>query len=158
MPFNHEIKSQLAKLLATEDIIVEHKKVETACFNVHTRVLTLPMWEKASDNIYTMLVLHEISHSLWTPDIDWTKDYKIPGQFVNIVEDARIEKLCKRKYPGSPKSFYAGYKELADNDFFQIKDDKLETYNLADRATCGSRLATILIFLLSVAKRLKSSI
>jgi hypothetical protein len=134
MAVNFEIKGMLAKCLAMEDIIIEHKKVETACFNVHTRVLTLPMWEKASDNVYTMLVLHEISHSLWTPDIDWTKDYKIPGQFVNIVEDARIEKLCKRKYPGSPKSFYAGYKELADDDFFQIGDDKLETYNLADRA------------------------
>ena len=65
MAVNHEIKSNLAKLLATEDIVVEHKKVETACFNVHTRVLTLPMWEKASNNIYTMLVLHEISHALW---------------------------------------------------------------------------------------------
>jgi hypothetical protein len=134
MTVKFEIKGSLARLLATEDLVVEHKKVETACFNVHTRVLTLPMWEKASDNVYTMLVLHEISHALWTPDIDWTKDYKIPGQFVNIVEDARIEKLCKRKYPGSPKSFYAGYKELADDDFFQIGDDKLETYNLADRA------------------------
>ncbi|NBW58411.1 peptidase, partial [bacterium] len=134
MTVKFEIKGSLARLLATEDLVVEHKKVETACFNVHTRVLTLPMWEKASDNVYTMLVLHEISHALWTPDIDWTKDYKIPGQFVNIVEDARIEKLCKRKYPGSPKSFYAGYQELADDDFFQIKDDNLETYNLADRA------------------------
>jgi hypothetical protein len=134
MTVKFEIKGSLARLLATEDLVVEHKKVETACFNVHTRVLTLPMWEKVSDNVYTMLVLHEISHALWTPDIDWTKDYKIPGQFVNIVEDARIEKLCKRKYPGSPKSFYAGYKELADDDFFQIKDDNLETYNLADRA------------------------
>ena len=134
MTVRHEIKSQLAKLLATEDLVVEHKKVETACFNVHTRVLTLPMWEKASDNIYTMLVLHEISHALWTPNLDWTKDHKVSPQFVNIVEDARIEKLCKRKYPGSPKSFFNGYKELADEDFFQIKDDNLETYNLADRA------------------------
>ena len=48
MTVRHEIKSQLAKLLATEDLVVEHKKVETAQFNVHTRVLTLPMWEKAS--------------------------------------------------------------------------------------------------------------
>ena len=39
MAVQHEIKSQLAKLLATEDLIVEHRKVETACFNVHTRVL-----------------------------------------------------------------------------------------------------------------------
>jgi hypothetical protein len=134
MTVKFEVKGSLARLLATEDLVVEHKKVETACFNVHTRVLTLPMWEKASDNIYTMLVLHEISHALWTPNFDWTKDVKVPPQFVNIVEDARIEKLCKRKYPGSPKSFYAGYKELADDDFFQIKDDNVETYNLADRA------------------------
>ena len=42
MQINHEIKSQLAKLLATEDLIVENKKVETAQFDVHNRVLTLP--------------------------------------------------------------------------------------------------------------------
>ena len=30
MTVQHEIKSQLAKLLATEDIIVEHKKVENS--------------------------------------------------------------------------------------------------------------------------------
>ena len=41
---NYEIKSQLAKLLATEDIIVENKNVETAQFNVTDRVLTLPRW------------------------------------------------------------------------------------------------------------------
>jgi hypothetical protein len=40
----------------------------------------------------------------------------------------------KRRYAGLAKTFYAGYKELADDDFFQIGDDKLETYNLADRA------------------------
>ncbi len=48
MTVNHEVKGNLARLLATEDLVVEHKKVQTACFNVHTRVLTLPMWEKAS--------------------------------------------------------------------------------------------------------------
>ena len=134
MAVNLEIKGMLAKCLAMEDIIIEHKNVETASFNVHTRVLTLPMWEKVSDNVYTMLVLHEISHALWTPDIDWTKEYKIPGPFVNIVEDARIEKLCKRKYPGSPKSFYAGYKELVDEDFFAIAGEDISKMNLADRA------------------------
>ena len=128
-----EIRGTLARLLATEDLIVEHKKVDTACFNVHTRCLTLPLWEKASDSVYNMLVLHEISHSLWTPNIDWTENHKIPQQFINVCEDVRVEKLCKRKYPGSPKSFYAGYKELAEQDFFLIDDTDLETYNLADR-------------------------
>ena len=144
MSVKFEVKGSLARLLATEDLVVEHKKVETACFNVHTRVLTLPMWEKASDNVYTMLVLHEISHALWTPNFDWTKEYKIPGQFVNIVEDARIEKLCKRKYPGSPKSFYAGYKELQDQDFFLIGDDNVTNYNLADKANLHFKVGNFL--------------
>jgi hypothetical protein len=134
MPVNHEVKGMLARLLATEDLVVEHKKVETACFNVHTRVLTLPMWEKASNNVYDLLVAHECGHSIFTPDEDWTVNVKVPPQFVNIVEDARIEKMMKRRYPGLAKTFFNGYKELADDDFFQIGDDKLETYNLADRA------------------------
>ena len=68
MAVKFEIKSQLAKLLATEDLIVEHKQVETAQFNVHTRVLILPLWEKASNVVYDMLVGHEVGHALFTPD------------------------------------------------------------------------------------------
>jgi hypothetical protein len=133
MTVRHEIKSQLAKLLATEDLVVEHKKVETACFNVHTRVLTLPMWEKASSTVYDLLVGHEVGHALYTPDEDWLKTHKIPPQFVNVVEDVRIEKLMKRRYAGLSKTFYRGYEELAQEDFFQIADDDLSTYNLADK-------------------------
>ncbi len=134
MTVNFEIKGMLARLLATEDLIVEHKKVETACFNVHTRVLTLPMWERASNTVYDLLCSHEAAHAIYTDNIDWIKDHKIPPQFVNVVEDARIEKLMKRRYPGLAKTFYKGYGELHDQDFFQISDDNLETYNLADKA------------------------
>jgi hypothetical protein len=133
MPVNHEVKGMLAKLLATEDIIIEHKKVDTACFNVHTRVLTLPLWEKASNNIYDLLVAHECGHSIFTDDIDWLEEHKIPQQFVNIVEDARVEKLMKRKYAGLAKTFYNGYKELHEDDFFQIADEDVSIMNLADR-------------------------
>ena len=134
MTVRHEIKSQLAKLLATEDLVVEHKHCETAQFNVHTRVLTLPMWEKASNFVYDMLVGHEVGHALYTPDIDWLKEYKIPPQFVNIVEDARIEKLMKRRYAGLSKTFYRGYGELAEQDFFSIEGEDINNLNLADRA------------------------
>ena len=134
MTVRHEIKSQLAKLLATEDLVVEHKQVETACFNVHTRVLTLPMWEKASNFVYDMLVGHEVGHALYTPEIDWLKESKIPPQFVNVVEDARIEKLMKRRYAGLSKTFYRGYSELAEQDFFSIADEDVSKFNLADRA------------------------
>jgi hypothetical protein len=134
MSVNHAIKSQLAKLLATEDLVVEHKKVETAQFNVHTRVLTLPMWEKASNTVYDLLVGHEVGHALYTPDEDWTGNTKVPPQFVNICEDARIEKLMKRRYAGLSKSFYGGYKELAEQDFFALENEDVPNMNLADRA------------------------
>tara|TARA_Y100001970_G_scaffold246808_1_gene315021 strand:- start:845 stop:3004 length:2160 start_codon:yes stop_codon:yes gene_type:complete len=133
MPVCHEIKSQLAKLLATEDLVVEHKKVETAEFNVQTRVLTLPVWEKASNGVYDSLVAHEVGHALYTPDVDWRETHNIPHAFVNIVEDARIEKLMKRRYAGLSKTFYYGYQELNDNDFFEINGVDIDEMNLADR-------------------------
>ncbi len=133
MAIKHEIKSQLAKLLATEDLIVEHKRVETAQFDVHTRVLTLPTWDRASESVYDMLVGHEVGHALYTPDIDWSVNHRISKDVVNIVEDARIEKLMKRRYPGLAKTFYHGYNELNDDDFFKIDGENLNSFNLADR-------------------------
>ena len=114
--------------------MVEHKKVPTACFNVHTRVLTLPLWEKASNLVYDLLVGHEVGHALFTPDEDWSETVKVPQQFVNVVEDARIEKLMKRKYAGLAKTFFNGYGELNEEDFFQLEDEDISKFNLADRA------------------------
>jgi hypothetical protein len=144
MGIRHEIKSQLAKLLATEDLVVEHKKVETACFNVHTRVLTLPLWEKASNIVYDLLVGHEVGHALFTPDEDWTETVKVPPQFVNVVEDARVEKLMKRKYAGLAKTFFGGYKELNEQDFFQLKDEDISSFNLADRVNLYFKVGNFL--------------
>ena len=143
MAVKQEIKSQLAKLLATEDIMVEHKQCETAQFNVQTRVLTLPLWEKASNDVYDMLVGHEVGHALYTPD-DWSWEGKIPQQFVNVCEDARIEKLMKRRYLGIAKSFYRGYSELHDKDFFEVADEDLSTFNLADRANLYFKIGSFL--------------
>ena len=131
MPINAEIKGQLAKLLATEDLIVENRRVQTAQFNVDTRVLTLPMWERATNVVYDLLVGHEVGHALFTPNIDPPKD--IPHQFLNVAEDARIEKLMKRKYPGLAKTFFEGYRQLNDDDFFGIGDESLSKLNIADR-------------------------
>ena len=133
MTINYEIKSQLAKLLATEDLVVEHKNVATAQFNIENRVLTLPMWKRASNSVYDMLVGHEVGHALFTPN-DWSFEGKVPQQFVNVTEDARIEKLMKRKYAGIKKSFYSGYEELAEQDFFCIDGEDVDNMNLADRA------------------------
>ena len=153
MSVNLEIKGMLAKLLATEDLVVEHKKVETACFNVHTRVLTLPMWEKASNNVYDLLVAHECGHSIFTPDEDWIRERKIPPQFVNVTEDARIEKLMKSRYAGLAKTFYGGYKELSDEDFFKLGDEDISTYNLADRANLYFKVGNFLSLVFTVEEQ-----
>ena len=142
MAVQQEIKSQLAKLLATEDIVVEHKQVECAQFNVQSRVLILPLWEKASNDVYDMLVGHEVGHALFTPDEDPPKD--IPFQFVNVVEDARIEKLMKRKYLGIAKSFYRGYNELYNGDYFELDGQNISTFNLADRANLHFKVGSFL--------------
>ena len=142
MAVQHEVKSQLAKLLATEDILVEHKKVSTAQFNVHTRVLILPLWEKASHDVYDMLVGHEVGHALYTPDQDPPKH--IPHQFTNVVEDARIEKLMKRRYMGLAKSFYKGYSELHNQDFFDLDGEDISSFNLADRANLYFKIGSFL--------------
>lgn len=131
MTVNYEIKSQLAKLLATEDIVVENREVMTAQFDVDNRILTLPKWKRASNSVYDMLVGHEVGHALYTPNVDPPKD--IPHSFVNIIEDARIEKKMKHRYPGLAKSFYKGYRELSEEDFFCIGDQDLKKMNLADR-------------------------
>ena len=130
---SQEIKGNLARLLATENLIVEHRKTPTASFDVDRRVLTLPMWDKASGIVYDMLVGHEVGHALFTPNEDWRDMHDCPKDFVNVIEDARIEKLMKRKFPGLRKSFAGGYKELNDLDFFDIKDQDLGKLSLIDR-------------------------
>jgi len=127
-----DVKSNLAKLLATENLTVEHSNVRTASFNVDTRVLTLPIWDNISNDIYNLLVGHEVGHAIYTPN-DYNTNINFPRSFLNVVEDARIEKLMKRKYAGISKSFYRGYTELNDKDFFEIQDEDLEKMSLIDR-------------------------
>ena len=129
--FNQEIRGNLARLLATENLVVEHRKVSTASFDVIRRVLTLPLWDKASKVVYDLLVGHEVGHALFTPNDVW--DFDVPKDFINVVEDARIEKLMKRKYAGLNKDFYNGYQELNEQDFFDIADHDLNKFNLIDR-------------------------
>ena len=137
-----EIRGNLAKLLATENLIVEHRRVNTASFDVDRRVLTLPNWDRASKIVYDMLVGHEVGHALFTPNDDWTDRTDAPKDYVNVIEDARIEKLMKRKYPGLKKSFAGGYRELNDQDFFGIANEDLGSLSLIDRINlhfkCGA--------------------
>ena len=132
MTVKFEIKDQLARLLAQEDLIVEHKNCETAQFNVETRVLTLPNWNRASEVVYDLLVGHEVGHALYTPNEDFSH-IKAPKSYLNVTEDARIEKLMKRRFPGLAKSFFRGYTELNENDFFGIEGENIDKFSFIDR-------------------------
>ena len=133
MTLQNEIKGNLAKLLATENLIVEHRAdISTASFDVQRRVLQLPKWDLASNTVYDMLVGHEVGHALFTPNED-PEEFDAPMEFVNVIEDARIEKLIKRKYAGLPKIFNTAYRELNDDDFFGIADEELDQLTLIDR-------------------------
>ena len=124
---------KLAKLLATENIIVEHRNSITASFDTKNRILTLPMWKDTTHTLETLLVGHEVGHALYTPDSGWSQMARQKQIICNVVEDARIERKMKIKYPGLRRDFYEGYKELFDKDFFKIKDKKIETMNFLDR-------------------------
>lgn len=145
MPTNDlAAKTLLARLMATEDITVEQRAdAKTASFNMATRVLTLPVWKDMAGDTLDMLIGHEVSHALYTPagaepltkaceyidpqNLNAAKDY------INVVEDARIERLIKRDYQGLRRCFANGYRALHATDIFGIKDAKVAELPLIDR-------------------------
>jgi len=140
MEFTQESKTQLAKLMATENVTVEHRKVQTASFNLATRILTLPIWKDMSGDMYDLLTGHEVGHALETPEEGWhnaltgtgkfNKNYK---NFLNVVEDSRIEKKMKRRFPGLKPAFIRAYKQLIEQDFFGIKNYDINGLSFIDR-------------------------
>ena len=134
---NKQSKSYLARLLATENITVEHRKVPTAFFDLKNRLLVVPIWnQEMSNDVLDLLLSHEIGHALYTPMKEWQKAVdvdKIPHSFLNVIEDARIEKLVKRKYAGLSQIFIRGYRDLIEKDYFKTKDLDINNMLLIDR-------------------------
>lgn len=130
-------KSGLAKLMATENLTVQHAKVSTAMFDPKNRVLTCPIWEQMSGDLYDLLMGHEVGHALDTPADGWHGAVHDRGRnykgFLNVVEDARIEKRQKRRYPGLRRSFVNGFNELMDKDFFGLNGRNVNTLPFIDR-------------------------
>lgn len=144
---NVRSKEMLARLLATENLTIVHKKTNTAAFDMKNRVLVLPALENMSSNMYSGFIGHEVGHALFT-DSNFDKrverisnETNVPGaaekiqMIYNIVEDARIEKLMKRKFHGLNSVFSSFYKEFVDSneDFKEIieyikTDDSKETF------------------------------
>ena len=119
MNINLDVKSNLAKLIATENITIQHNNVKTASFDVKNRVLTLPIFKEQSGDVYDMLIAHECAHALWTPYEEWQNiESQELRSYVNVLEDTRIDHLIQKKYPGVVYNYKNGFDILEKQNFF----------------------------------------
>ena len=142
-------KDVLAKLMATENITVLHKKVPTAYFDVKNRTLVCPMLkDDMSSEMYDLFMGHEVGHALKTPMEGWHDSVCELGPvfkgYLNVIEDVRIEKEIKAKYPGLRRSFYQGYKELNEDNFFGLEKLDINELNLIDKINIHFKIGAFL--------------
>jgi len=146
---NENAKTILARLLATENISVEfNSSINTAAFDPKNRVLIMPVFQEVSTDVDSLFLGHECGHALFTPQdsLEEINNYRKKGlkDLVNVVEDARIEKLMQKKFGGLRRSFYNAYTELYEKNFFGTGDTDLNTLSFENRLNLhfkvGSRL------------------
>lgn len=137
--------SLVARLLAAENIRVQHlANAATASFDTKSRTLVLPVWKAMNGDLYDMLVAHEVAHALYSPSGDtWVADLiQMVGEknfnklkmYVNVVEDARIERMMKDRYGGLRSTFAKAYRELTvTNPKLLALDRDLNDLPLIDR-------------------------
>lgn len=113
-----------AKLMATENLTVVKGAVKTASFDIVSRQLTLPILKGITPVIEDMFVCHEVGHALYTSMdmLEASANNRILHGYINVIEDVRIEKLMKRKFPGIKKTMLEGYNQLNDMDFFDLAE------------------------------------
>ena len=124
---NLDSKSILAKLIATENIQVQHNKVKTASFDTKHRVLTLPVFKNQKGDVYDMLIAHECAHALHTPVDGWKSIMHDDSlrSYVNVLEDCRIDRIIQKQYPGVVKNYLNGFDILEKQNFFGTKGKDL---------------------------------
>lgn len=142
-----EQKSLLAKLMATENLIIQQDNVSTASFDILNRILTVPILDrKLSKELYDLFMGHECGHALWTP-LEGMKKAKADGvnmSVLNVVEDSRIERKIKNKYPGIKAPFIKAYSELYEKNFFETEEKDINEFNLIDRINLHCKIGAAL--------------
>ena len=143
---NRETKSLLAKLMASENINVEYREnASTAAFDTEGRTLIMPVLKDMTENATDLFLGHEVGHALYTPQGAIKEVVKKGNLFkglVNIVEDARIEKMIQSKFPGLKKSFYNGYSDLMTSGFFDLDGKDVNEANFVDRINIHFKIGT----------------
>ena len=139
-------KSTLAKLLAKENITVQYGNYSTAWFDIKNRVLGLPMWKDMGKDVSDLLIGHEVGHALFTPFEGWhdspEKLEGCPRTYINVIEDARIERHIKDAYVGLISPMARGYKKLFDDGFFgtEFHDMDWDNVKLIDKINLKAKV------------------
>ncbi len=138
------VPTGFARLLASENIGVRvDDGAPTAYFDTANRILTMPNWD-CSERLRDMLIGHECAHAIFTDDKGDIlsvirkvgSDDDIAKQFLNVIEDVRIDRLIQRRYPGLRIDYKAGLREMWQRDFFGLKGRDPNTLSLLDRINC----------------------
>ena len=139
-----QVAPGFARLLATENIgVAVDPAMPTACFDVKNRVLTMPNWD-CSERLRDMLIGHECAHAIFTDATDMEVLLRdvfgsvnmVAKDYLNVVEDVRIDRLIQRKYAGLRRDYRAGYAEMRNRDFFGMGDRDPNTLKFIDRLNC----------------------
>ena len=129
----------LANLLAEEGLHVRADlTAKTASFNTETRELVLPAWKHADKSLMNSLIAHEAAHALFTPHSDGMMETyeRVLGtreitptfhHFMNMVEDARIERKMKIRFKGLADTMRKGYKNFVELGAFAPDHSDIKT-------------------------------
>lgn len=142
-------------------ISISYADVTTASINIETKAIILPNYVLDDEDLFILMGSHEVSHALHTPfefylshnnkskngrtmvgDLELNQTLHM---CINIVEDIRIERLIRNKFPGFVSVYKRAYKTLISRyDGFKVTEEtwpKLELHNrLNIAAKAGSEL------------------
>ena len=140
----------VAKLLAKENIEVQYGNYNTAWFDIQSRTLGLPLWKDMGKDVHDLLVGHEVGHALYTPYEGWhdtpEKLEGCPRSYINVIEDARIERHIKQNYAGLIGPMQRGYKKLFNDGFFgdNLLSTDWDNVKLIDKINLKAKVGNLL--------------
>lgn len=138
--------SSLPKLLAKENISIRHGNYQTPWFDIKNRVLGLPMWKDMGKDVYDLFVGHEVGHALETPYEGWhdspEKLQGCPRSYINVIEDARIERKVKSRYPGLVGPFSRAYSKLYSDNFFGTETIDMDRLKVIDKINLQAKVGS----------------
>lgn len=134
-------KSLVAKLMAEDEISIQISG-SSAYYNAESKTVNIPAMKDITPSMFEWFVAHEVSHSINTP-ADWyhvkEEDEKVIPigrkfhTYLNITEDARIEKIILSKYRGLKNLANKAVAEFLKIDLFGLNNIPMEQRRLSDR-------------------------